>query len=99
MTAGLFLLDIAGPRSKIVSAEQKFKNSKDSKNVLKKISQKGYIDDIERDTENSEKNNLDSFEKNKIKHKDMNGIKNEGKNGIRVGNEFELEPPKLFKGK
>lgn len=96
VTAGLFLLDMAGPKAKKKSTDQKAKKKKDIEEQ-KSITQQVY--DIENEIEKSEKKHLDTFEKVKPKPmREINGHKNGTRNGIRNDNGIELETPKKLKG-
>lgn len=98
VTAGLFLLDMGGPKAKKRLVEEKVKKKKRSDSGERKsITQQVY--DIEREIENSEKKHFDTFEKVKPKYtKEMNGMKNGFKNGIRKENGVEIDTPKSLKG-
>lgn len=99
VTAGLFLLDMGGPKAKKPRSEEKMKKKKSSESSQRKsISQQLY--DIERGIENSEKKHLDTFEKIKKKPlKEMNGVNGNGtKNGAWKDNGMEMEPPKKMNG-
>nr|XP_023023281.1 uncharacterized protein LOC111511495 [Leptinotarsa decemlineata] len=99
VTAGLFLLDMAGPKAKKSS-----KVSPSAKKIIKptepkSISQQVY--DIEREIENSERKHLDTFEPKPKKNGNggQNGIRNgkAARNGIN-GNGMEMEQRKSSKG-
>lgn len=98
-TAGLFLLDMGGPKAKKNSAEDKMKKKKNSGSSHRKsITQQVY--DIEREIETSEKKHLDTFEKGKKKSsKEVNGFKNGANNGMSRDNGMEMEPTKKLNGK
>lgn len=97
-TAGLFLLDMGGPKAKKKSVEDKMKKKKNSESSHRKsITQQVY--DIEREIETSEKKHLDTFEKVKRKSsKEINGYKNGTKNGTSRDNGMEMEPTKKLNG-
>lgn len=98
-TAGLFLLDMGGPKAKKKPTEEKMKKKKNSESSHRKsITQQVY--DIEREIETSEKKHLDTFEKDKKKpSKDINGYKNGTKHGLSRDNGMEMEPQRKLNGK
>lgn len=92
VTAGLFLLDMGGPKAKKPSSQLTAQQKKQSKQAEtpKSITQQVY--DIEKEIQRSERRHLDTTEEI-AKSKKENGHKNGAKNG-KNGTAMEMEPRK-----